>query len=380
MNWYVAHNGQSLGPYSTQQMQSMAAARQITPGMQVCDATGGQWVAAGMLGWLFPQVPTSVGYAAPTTEVFNPSPMLAKAMIAAVSRPHTTHVHVQRPHGNSLGLTSLILGILAFMFCWIPFVGFLTIPVAAFAMLLGLLGFAVSLLRGGAGVGTSLGGMFLSGLVLVLYAIFFAAIGATVAAIDAASNEVGSGRPAIGSAVITPHNHPWGEDAALFQPRQWKLRSGSRFVGIVRSVDQSGGGSVKFVTSEGESKTVTLNDFAEDSLAFIRENLGSSDGAIDVSTLTPSIEPSPFQPLPESAADKAERLRMQIEASRGSKTAPKIYQLREWTFTNRPPMKGRLRQYGPLKVQIEEENYGLHEFDTADLSKESKAFIAANLY
>lgn len=46
----------------------------------------------------------------------------------------------ERPRKSSLGIVSMILGIVAFMICWIPFVGFIGMPLSVVGLLLGIVG------------------------------------------------------------------------------------------------------------------------------------------------------------------------------------------------------------------------------------------------
>ncbi len=70
--------------------------------------------------------------------------------------------------GNSLGVASVILGILAFLICWIPFVNLLGVPLSALGFLLGLLGLVVALTRKGASIGYPIAGLALCGLALLV--------------------------------------------------------------------------------------------------------------------------------------------------------------------------------------------------------------------
>lgn len=80
-----------------------------------------------------------------------------------------TSVNVHMPRRtSSLGVVSLILGIVAFMICWIPIVGMLSIPLSALGVLLGAIGLLVALFRGGSGIGYPIGGAAVSGLALAI--------------------------------------------------------------------------------------------------------------------------------------------------------------------------------------------------------------------
>jgi hypothetical protein len=93
---------------------------------------------------------------------------------SAVNIPHTgvTYMHqtvVKAQKGTSgLGIASLVLGIIAAIVCWIPFLGLLSLPVAAIGLFLGLLGFLVSLIGGRSGAGMPLAGLLLCGTAIAI--------------------------------------------------------------------------------------------------------------------------------------------------------------------------------------------------------------------
>ena len=71
--------------------------------------------------------------------------------------------------GNPLGIAALVLGILAALICWIPFLGLLALPFSALGLLLGVIGLLIAVVgkRSGlaasiVGTGISLGAIVLS--------------------------------------------------------------------------------------------------------------------------------------------------------------------------------------------------------------------------
>ncbi|HEY1922245.1 MAG TPA: DUF308 domain-containing protein [Tepidisphaeraceae bacterium] len=69
---------------------------------------------------------------------------------------------------SGFGIAALILGIIAAIFCWIPFLGLLSVPVAALGLLIGIIGFLVSMLGRRSGVGMPVAGSMISLIAIVL--------------------------------------------------------------------------------------------------------------------------------------------------------------------------------------------------------------------
>lgn len=88
--------------------------------------------------------------------------------------------------GNSLGVASLVLGILAFLICWIPFVNLLGVPLSGLGLLLGLIGMLVAFTRKGASIGYPIAGSAVCGLALF---IAITMTGAFVSGLKKASDE-----------------------------------------------------------------------------------------------------------------------------------------------------------------------------------------------
>lgn len=69
--------------------------------------------------------------------------------------------HVARA-SHSLGIASMVLGILGFMVCWVPLLGLVGLPLSGLGVLLGTIGLATAIARGGIGIGFPIGGLAIS--------------------------------------------------------------------------------------------------------------------------------------------------------------------------------------------------------------------------
>lgn len=104
--------------------------------------------------------------------------------------PPAVNVHVQQPSGaaHSLGLASMVMGILGLMICWVPVLGLLSTPLSGIGLLLGVIGGIVALTRSGHGIGFPIAGSTICGLALMICVtinvMLFGAASATVAAVD----------------------------------------------------------------------------------------------------------------------------------------------------------------------------------------------------
>lgn len=72
---------------------------------------------------------------------------------------------------NSLGIASLVLGSIAFLICWIPFLGLLGMPLSGLGAILGGVGLVAAIRRSGLGIGFPIAGAAVSVLSLLVCAV-----------------------------------------------------------------------------------------------------------------------------------------------------------------------------------------------------------------
>jgi hypothetical protein len=98
-----------------------------------------------------------------TTSVFPP-----------VGQPTAVQVNVQNSNvSNSLGIASLVLGILSLFICWIPFIGF---GLSGLGLLLGIGALVMALTRKGTGIGYAIAGSAVSAIGVLLGVIYIVAL------------------------------------------------------------------------------------------------------------------------------------------------------------------------------------------------------------
>lgn len=88
------------------------------------------------------------------------------------------------PPTNSLGITSLVLGVVCLPLMCLPVASFFAVVIAGAGLLLGVLGLAVSLGRGGFGIGYAIGGAVVNAVVLAVAVIMSVAMTNAAAELD----------------------------------------------------------------------------------------------------------------------------------------------------------------------------------------------------
>jgi hypothetical protein len=120
---------------------------------------------------------------------------------------------VQQPShaANSLGIASLVLGVLSFLVWWIPFFG---IAVSGLGLLLGFGGLVMALARRGSGIGFSIAGSGLSALSLVICLLWTFALSSAFKAVDNAVAKQGRTNQHVVSDPERDNPAPQNKDAA----------------------------------------------------------------------------------------------------------------------------------------------------------------------
>jgi len=83
---------------------------------------------------------------------------------STIRNPTEVQINVTGSASNSLGITSLVLGILSLFTCFIPIIGML---IGSVSLALGIAAIVVAMKRNGSGVGYGIGGVTLGGIILL---------------------------------------------------------------------------------------------------------------------------------------------------------------------------------------------------------------------
>jgi hypothetical protein len=122
-------------------------------------------------------------------------------LVAAVAPRQSVQVNVVNSRAaHSLGIASLVVGILSFFVCWLPFIGF---GFAGLALVLGVSGILVAIVRKGTGIGYSIAGTGVSVVSLLFAGLFSMFYAGTVASVDRAI-EMGKEAPIPQAKSVVP--------------------------------------------------------------------------------------------------------------------------------------------------------------------------------
>jgi hypothetical protein len=113
----------------------------------------------------------------------------------------TVHVSIA---SHSLGIASLVLGVLAFVFSVIPCFGIVSLPVSGLGLLLGVAGGVVCFMRKGSGIGYPIAGAPVNLLALVIAGFWLGLISNASKKVDEALKERGTAKQSFNPAENSP--------------------------------------------------------------------------------------------------------------------------------------------------------------------------------
>lgn len=100
-----------------------------------------------------------------STPPAKPTPHRYQQQYTAPPQPQA-HLATTPRRSNSVGIVSFLLGVLALLLCWIPFVSVISVPISGLGLILAAVAFVLSLIRSGYGIGWPIGGGMISGIAL----------------------------------------------------------------------------------------------------------------------------------------------------------------------------------------------------------------------
>ena len=138
----------------------------------------------------------------------------------AINNPPGSPLNVtmkQPKSTNGIGIAALVLGILACLTCWIPFIGMFSIPVSVLGILLGIIGMIISVIGHRSKIGMPVAGTIVC---VVAIVVAVASTGGTTRAITEAARETNRKAKATNQEVVpspkkpTRPSHPVAEKSA----------------------------------------------------------------------------------------------------------------------------------------------------------------------
>ncbi len=158
----------------------------------------------------------------PVVRAAPPDPVAAAPQqYVAPQAMNQTNVAIQIGGGRStsgLGVAALVLGIIAALICWIPFIGLLGTPLAILGLVFGIIGLLIALIGRKAGLGMPISGSIVCVVALI---IAIASTGAATVAVTEALDEIdndmrGSASGSLASAGGDSGDVPMGADKQAY--------------------------------------------------------------------------------------------------------------------------------------------------------------------
>ncbi len=228
--WYVRIGEKEYGPFASAKLKQLADAGKISPETLVRLGTDGKWVPASKVKGLFESAPTQPSASLPPPDAPQPAiapspppppivpPILTASIVepprSAPSQSVAVQVNVSQSRAaHSLGIASLVLGILGLLTFCLPFIA---IPLTALGLALGIGGLFLAFARRGSGIGFSIAGSAVCALVLLPCVLFTFAVGTAISegakAIDEAGKKI---EAASKTNQVVAENADGGEPAKL---------------------------------------------------------------------------------------------------------------------------------------------------------------------
>jgi DNA-directed RNA polymerase subunit RPC12/RpoP len=151
-------------------------------------------------------------------EPARPAPLPVSLTSIVVDPPPTpvaVQVNFQQPSkaSHSRGIASVILGVLAFLICWIPLVGLLGLPLSGLGFLLGLGGIFLAARRKGSGLGFPIAGSAICALAMFATVSLTIVFGKVMSATGEAIEQANKRTNAANQIVVIPKPKPSNQAA-----------------------------------------------------------------------------------------------------------------------------------------------------------------------
>jgi hypothetical protein len=212
---------------------------------------------------------------------FDLEPHARRRPSAAAAVSNTIIVQQPSRAAHSLGIAALVIGVLSFFVCWIPFLG---VAVSGLGLLLGLGGLVLAVVRRGSGVGFSIAGSGLSALSLVICLVWTFAVSSAFKAVDNAvakqnlTNQVAVSDPDRDKAAPQDQGDapPPGQDKAPPPPTKSEPVWADASKGAVRQGDLQVQ-VVQVTIGQVPLKTITGNSRSKDNLLMVTLELRNTN-------------------------------------------------------------------------------------------------------
>lgn len=176
--FYVQQNGKEFGPLSADQLKAASKKGRISKETLIRKSESEKWYPAHKVKGLFstssernlpstvPSLPVENSVVIPPT--INENPVIYVQPNVQVNLSNSSN------SANSLGISSLVLGLFSFVICWMPGIGQI---ISLIGLLLGITGLILAIVRKGkgTGIGYAIAGASLNGIALLIGIIFLSA-------------------------------------------------------------------------------------------------------------------------------------------------------------------------------------------------------------